>query len=150
MCICLDATARIVPGGLAIQMCGSQAVPAVIRRTSPPRCDSVTYLATRIVKPELSALRGFSKRRRREQFPYRPEIEDRISRYSFVPRQIGKPVIEKLTVAVHAHRYRNATALPFCSKSGRTFCATIASTFPLPRTGTAARKTMIRIVRIFV
>jgi hypothetical protein len=64
----------------------------------------------RIVEAELPALHGFSERRGREQFPYRAEVEDRVGRYWFVPRQVGKPVIEKLSLTIYAHRYRNATA----------------------------------------
>jgi hypothetical protein len=39
--------------------------------------------------------------------------------------------------------------LPFCGKIGRTFCATIASTLPWPRAGTAASEAPIRITKNF-
>ena len=39
-----------------------------------------------------------------------PQIEDRIGGYSFVPGEIGKPIIEKLSLAVHTNRYRNVAS----------------------------------------
>jgi hypothetical protein len=66
----------------------------------------------RIVEAELAALHGFRERRRREQFPYRAEIEDRICRDSFVPRVISETVIKETSLTIYADCDRNAASFP--------------------------------------
>jgi hypothetical protein len=66
----------------------------------------------RIVEAELAALHGFRERGRREQFPYRAEIEDRICRDSFVPRVISETVIKETSLTIYADCDRNAASFP--------------------------------------
>ena len=95
---------------MAIQMCDSQLFPGLSDEHHRPRCNSVTYLATgssRLSSPRFTASASVVVA---NNFPTEPRLKIESGCYSFVLRQVGKPVIEKLSVAIHAHRYRNAAA----------------------------------------
>jgi hypothetical protein len=86
----------------------SQCHPADI--TAPLQFGDV--LRDWIFKAQLALLGGFRERRRRKQFPYRAEIEDRIRCDSFVPRVISETVIKETSLTIYADCDRNAAWLP--------------------------------------
>ena len=57
---------------------------------------------------------------------------------------VARPVFLLL---IYADCDGNTASFPFPGKMGRTFCATISSTFPWPRTGTATTKAPITIAK---
>jgi len=60
---------------------------------------------------------------------------------------LARPVFLLL---IYADCDGNTASFPFPGKIGRTFCATISSTLPWPRIGTATTKAPITIAKIFV